>query len=54
MENGRARCQKKIIVLAMPKEDAGGQEVKQIIHREASPQGGKIAVRQRKSNIPMR
>ncbi len=34
----------------MPKEDDGGQEAKQIVHREASPWDGRIGVRQRKIN----
>jgi hypothetical protein len=32
----------------MSKEDDGGREAKQIVHLEAIPRGGRIAMRQRK------
>jgi hypothetical protein len=35
-------------MLTMPKEDDGSQEAEQIVRCEASPQGGRITVRQRK------
>jgi hypothetical protein len=32
----------------MPKEDDGGREARQIVRHEASPQDGRVAVRQQK------